>query len=61
IDEKRWPPRALHAMIDRWKNRGLTPTDVPAQEDAQFANGQAVALYTAYQARLKQLNAADFG
>ncbi len=25
IDEKRWPARVLAAMIDNWKNRGLTP------------------------------------
>ena len=25
IDEKRWPARLLAAMIDGWKNRGLTP------------------------------------
>jgi DNA helicase-2/ATP-dependent DNA helicase PcrA len=60
IDEKRWPPRALLAQIDRWKNRGQTPADVPAAEGAHYA-GKGVELYAAYQARLKQLNAADFG
>ena len=29
IDEKRWPGRVLAAMIDGWKNRGLTPQQVP--------------------------------
>ena len=32
-----------------------------AQEDADFAGGRARELYTAYQARLRALNAADFG
>ena len=28
IDERRWPARVLHAMIERWKDRGLTPDKV---------------------------------
>ena len=48
-------------MIDGWKNRGLTPEQVPAGEAASFANGKGKKLYAAYQERLKTLNAADFG
>jgi DNA helicase II / ATP-dependent DNA helicase PcrA len=61
IDEKRWPARVLAALIDGWKNRGLTPEQVPAGEAAVFANGKGLKLYKAYQERLKILNAADFG
>jgi DNA helicase-2/ATP-dependent DNA helicase PcrA len=61
IDEKRWPGRVLAQVIDGWKNRGLTPDKVPAGEGATFANGRGVDLYKAYQARMKTLNAADFG
>ena len=61
IDEKRWPARVLALLIDGWKNRGLTPDQVPAGEAASFANGKGKKLYTAYQDRLKMLNAADFG
>jgi DNA helicase-2/ATP-dependent DNA helicase PcrA len=61
IDEKRWPGRMLANMIDGWKNRGLLPDMVPAGEGMAFANGRGLALYKAYQARLKTLNAADFG
>jgi len=61
IDEKRWPARIFAAMLDGWKNRGLTPDQVPAGEAASFANGRGLHLYKAYQARLKTLNAADFG
>ena len=61
IDEKRWPARALAAQIDRWKNRGLTPAQVGAAEVGDLADGRAVELYAAYQARLRTLNAADFG
>src|SRR4029077_2439037 len=61
IDEKRWPARMLAGLIDSWKNRGLTPEQVPAGEGASFANGKGRKLYVAYQERLKVLNAADFG
>ncbi|MBM3545053.1 MAG: AAA family ATPase [Alphaproteobacteria bacterium] len=61
IDEKRWPARLLAAMIDGWKNRGLRPERVPEGESFAFANGRARDLYAAYQRRLKELNAADFG
>ncbi len=61
IDDKRWPARMLASLIDHWKNRGLTPEQVPAGEAAAFDNGKGKKLYQAYQARLKILNAADFG
>ena len=61
IDEKRWPARVLAGLIDGWKNRGLTPDQVPAGEAASFAGGKGKKLYNAYQERLKTLNAADFG
>ncbi len=61
IDEKRWPARLLANTIDGWKNRGLSPDQVSAGEGAAFANGRGQKLYAAYQARLKALNAVDFG
>jgi DNA helicase II / ATP-dependent DNA helicase PcrA len=61
IDEKRWPARVLAILIDGWKNRGLTPEQVPPGEAAMFANGKGLKLYKAFQERLKILNAADFG
>src|SRR5204862_148703 len=59
IDDKRWPARMLANEIDRWKNRGLTPSQVPPGEATMFANGKGGKLYTSYQERLKILNAAD--
>jgi DNA helicase-2/ATP-dependent DNA helicase PcrA len=61
LDEKRWPARVFATILDGWKNRGLTPDQVPAGEAATFANGKGKKLYIAYQERLKTLNAADFG
>jgi DNA helicase-2/ATP-dependent DNA helicase PcrA len=60
IDEKRWPARMLAGLIDRWKNRGLTPDKVPANESGQYAHSGAE-FYATYQERLKTLNACDFG
>ena len=43
IDDKRWPARAMAALIDGWKNRGLDPAHAPADEAAGFANGRGAA------------------
>src|SRR5690606_24044873 len=32
VDDKRWPARMLAGLIDGWKNRGLTPAQVPSGE-----------------------------
>ena len=61
LDAKRWPARQLANLIDGWKNRGLIPAKVPEAEGFVFANGKGVALYAAYQARMKELNCVDFG
>ncbi|MAF49250.1 MAG: UvrD-helicase domain-containing protein [Rhodospirillales bacterium] len=61
IDDKKWPARTLLAVIQRWKDRGLTPDKVSGEEDAAYADGLLVELYQDYQARLLALNAADFG
>jgi DNA helicase-2/ATP-dependent DNA helicase PcrA len=61
IDEKRWPARMLGGMIDRWKNKGWTPDQVDAGEAEAYANGKGQKLYALYQARLRDLNACDFG
>jgi DNA helicase-2/ATP-dependent DNA helicase PcrA len=61
LDKDRWPARQLAGLIDSWKNRGLTPDKVPDGESFSFAAGKGATLYAAYQARLKDLNACDFG
>lgn len=60
IDEKRWPARMLSGLIDKWKNRGWLPGDIDADESYAYADGRGQELYSAYQARLRVLNAADF-
>src|SRR5690606_26800053 len=61
LDEKRWPARQLAGLIDRWKNRGLNPDDLDALDNEAYADGRGQQFYTLYQARLKALNACDFG
>jgi DNA helicase-2/ATP-dependent DNA helicase PcrA len=61
LDDKRWPARQFAQMVDGWKNKGLTPKDIPEGDARAFANGRGRELYAAYQERLKTLNAVDFG
>src|SRR5690606_33915308 len=61
VDAKRWPPRAVLAAVERWKDKGLTPARAPEAEAAAVADGRGAAIYAAYQQRLKELNACDFG
>jgi DNA helicase-2/ATP-dependent DNA helicase PcrA len=60
IDDKKSPARAVLAVISRWKDRGLLPGDV-AHEKGGLADGKLPKIYAAYQQRLLDLNACDFG
>jgi DNA helicase-2/ATP-dependent DNA helicase PcrA len=61
LDDKRWPARQFAQMIDGWKNKGLDPDQIAEGDSRAFANGKGRELYTAYQNRLRTLNACDFG
>jgi DNA helicase II / ATP-dependent DNA helicase PcrA len=61
IDTKKTPPRLSMSVIQRWKDRGLTPDRVTEAEGAEAIDGLALPLYGEYQERLKSLNAVDFG
>ncbi|MBM3585769.1 MAG: DNA helicase II [Alphaproteobacteria bacterium] len=61
VDDKRWPARGVLGLIERWKDRGLTPDKVPGDDDQAVGPSRAIAIYRAYQQRLIELNAADFG
>ncbi len=61
IDSKRWTARFMASLIDGWKNKGLTPEKLSADDGFAFADGKGVEIYTTYQNRLKVLNACDFG
>ena len=57
MDIKRTPPRMFAAIIASWKDKALTP----AQAAEIGADRTALKIYQAYQERLLQLGAADFG
>ena len=40
LDKDRWPARQLAALIDGWKNRGLTPDKVPRRRGLRLRRGQ---------------------
>jgi DNA helicase-2/ATP-dependent DNA helicase PcrA len=61
VDLKRWPAQGMMAIIQRWKDRGLTPARVTPAEDTDYAANRGRAIYESYQSRLRELNAADFG
>jgi DNA helicase-2/ATP-dependent DNA helicase PcrA len=61
VDVKKWPAQALMGVIQRWKDRGLTPEKAVQEGSSEFAGGKALLLYVAYQNRLRALNAVDFG
>jgi len=61
IDIKKWTPKVAGAIIGRWKDQALGPTQVPPSESGDFADGRLIEIYRAYQQRLKEINACDFG
>jgi DNA helicase-2/ATP-dependent DNA helicase PcrA len=61
LDHKKWPPRTLSGVIQRWKDRGLTPDKVSDSESKDFSPVRLKEIYSQYQNRLRVLNAADFG
>src|SRR3954465_4002608 len=61
IDDKKWPARVLSGIIQRWKDRALSPDKIANEDAGEFANGKAVEIYRQYQARLAEVNAVDFG
>ena len=48
IDDKRWPARSVHAAIERFKDRGLTPEKVGVVEAGDIADGRIAEVYMFY-------------
>jgi DNA helicase-2/ATP-dependent DNA helicase PcrA len=61
IDSKKWSPKAVIDQIDRWKDKGKTPSRLDANDAGDAADGKLLLLYKRYQERLKTVNACDFG
>jgi DNA helicase-2/ATP-dependent DNA helicase PcrA len=58
LDEKRFPAKMFTAAIDECKNAGRSPEDLPAGD---YMADKIAQVYGAYQRRLQQCNALDFG
>jgi DNA helicase II / ATP-dependent DNA helicase PcrA len=61
MEEKSTPAKMVLAIFQQWKDQGLNPENISSAKDRAAIGGQGVVLYTRYQARLKALNAMDFG
>lgn len=61
IDIKRYAPKIMLEIIQRWKDRGLMPDAVTAGQLSDFCDGRGLGLYQLYQKRLTELGAVDFG
>ena len=59
VDEKKWPARLIHNIIQRWKDQALNPEDAP--DDQELANVNGKKIYSTYQDRLLTLNVVDYG
>jgi DNA helicase-2/ATP-dependent DNA helicase PcrA len=60
-DEKRFPPKIVMGILQRWKDLGLTPDRVTASEMAMEHGRTYLKIYQLYQQRMVALNAVDFG
>ncbi|MCB9988101.1 MAG: UvrD-helicase domain-containing protein [Rhodospirillales bacterium] len=61
IDPKKNPPRQVIALIDRFKDKGKRPENLSMNDVGEALDGRLLAIYRRYQARLKEVNACDFG
>lgn len=59
IDPAKTPAKMVLAVIQSWKDRGLTPHKITETQNAH--DSIPARLYPLYQQRLKTLNACDFG
>lgn len=61
VDVKKFAPKMMLEIIERWKDRGLPPEAVTHAEDSEFCDGRALDFYKLYQNKLREMNAVDFG
>lgn len=61
VDIKKYTPASLLDVIQRWKDKGLLPSQVTVAQNSGYCEGRALWFYQKYQERLRTLNAVDFG
>ena len=60
LDAKKYSPQLIMSFIDKWKNKGLMPSDVNIRTFSSLEK-PILKVYTIYQNKIKDLNACDFG
>jgi DNA helicase-2/ATP-dependent DNA helicase PcrA len=60
IDTKQLSPKYILSIIDRWKNKGLYPSEVIIK-NSEIYEKTILPLYKIYQQKLIDLNSCDFG
>ncbi len=60
LDAKKFSPQLILYHVDRWKNKGLLPTDVKIEKNSSIEKA-ILKVYEIYQAKTKDLNSCDFG
>ena len=60
LDAKKFSPQLILYHVDRWKNKGLLPTDVKIEKNSSIEKA-ILKVYEIYQAKIKDLNSCDFG
>ena len=60
LDAKKYSPQLILAFIDRWKNRGLMPSEVSTRKLGPLEK-PILNVYKIYQNKTKDLNSFDFG
>jgi len=60
IDVKRWPPKFILNLIQKWKDKAQT-AETAIDDSINVADGKLLPIYKEYQSRLRTLNACDFG
>ena len=61
VDTKKHAPKILMSIIQSYKDKGWNPNQVQSGFAGDFADGKIVQIYDAYQRRLRNINAMDFG
>ena len=60
LDAKKFSPQLIMYHIDQWKNKGFLPEDVRIEKSSTIIKS-ILKVYKIYQAKIKDLNAFDFG
>lgn len=61
IDIKKFPPKLLHVIINKWKDQGLFPERISKADLRNQEAELAFSVYKLYQQRIRESNNADFG